>query len=75
MVEVRARGDGAFERPLASINGMKRTHLLHAAERLWRRRLAKMRDVERFRIDVASVKFENGKTFVEYIRGAIAAGS
>jgi len=75
MVEVRARGDGAYERPFASIAGMKRTRLLRAAERLWRRRLWKMRDVERFRIDVAAVKFEGGKTFVEYIRGAIAAGA
>ena len=73
MVEVRARGKGAYERPFASIAGMKRTRLLRAADRLWRGKLRAMRDVERLRIDVAAVRFEDGRTHVEYIPGAIAA--
>ena len=74
MVEVRVRGRGAFERPFASIAGMKRTRLLRAADRLWRGRLAAMRDVERMRIDVAAVRFDDdGTTHVEYVAGAIAA--
>jgi putative endonuclease len=73
MVEVRARGAGAYERPFASIAGIKRTRLLYAAERLWRRRVAAMKDVERMRIDVAAVHFEGGRTFVEYVPGAISA--
>ena len=73
MVEVRARGEGAYERPFASIAGIKRMRLLHAADRLWRRRISHMKDVERFRIDVASVRFAEGRTFVEYVAGAISA--
>lgn len=73
MCEVRVRGDGALERPFASIAGVKRMRLLRAADRLWRRKLAAMRDVERMRIDVAAVRFDGGKTFVEYVEGAISA--
>ncbi len=73
IVEVRARGKGAYERPFASIAGMKRTRLLRAADRLWRSRIRAMHDVERLRIDVAAVRFEEGRAHVEYIAGAIAA--
>ena len=71
IVEVRTRGVGAFERPFASIAGKKRLHLLHAADRLWRRTLSKMKDVERIRIDVAAVSFEGPRVLVEYVEGAI----
>ena len=47
--------------------------MLRAADRLWRTRLAAMRDVERLRIDVAAVRFEDGRAHVEYVAGAIAA--
>ncbi|WXB17548.1 YraN family protein [Pendulispora albinea] len=74
MVEVRARGRTAFERPLASVAGRKRMHLVRAAERLWRLHLAKVAGVERMRIDVAGVTFgRDGVADVEYIAGAITA--
>jgi putative endonuclease len=73
IVEVRTRGRGAFEGPLASVSGAKRRHILLAAERLWRGRLAADPEVGRVRIDVAAVYFEAGRTAVEYIAGAFAA--
>ena len=72
MCEVRTRGATAFEGPLASIaSGKKRMHLLNAADRLWRFHLAKMEGVERMRIDVAGVTFENGEAKIDYIPGAL----
>ncbi len=74
MVEVRTRGKGAFERAFASVAGKKRARLLMAADRLWRFHLAKTPGVERMRIDVASVTFDDdGASHVEYIEGAITA--
>ncbi len=71
MIEVRTRGPGAFERPLASVAGKKKMRLLHAADRLWSRHLKKMEGVERMRIDVAGVTFANGEAQIDYIPGAI----
>ena len=68
IVEVRARGAGAFEKPLASITREKRRLLLRASRGLWRGRLKKMPDVLRLRIDVMAVA-EDGA--VEWIKGAI----
>lgn len=74
LVEVRARGPGALERPFASVAGRKRMHLLNAADRLWRFHLAKMPGIERMRIDVAGVTFDaGGRPCVEYVAGAITA--
>ena len=74
LVEVRMRGRTAFERPFASIAGKKKMRLLYAADRLWRGHLAKMPGVERMRIDVAGVTFEDdGSVHIEYISGAITA--
>ncbi|HWL89124.1 MAG TPA: YraN family protein [Polyangiaceae bacterium] len=74
MVEVRTRGRTAFEGPFASIAGKKKMRLLYAADRLWRGHLAKMPGVERMRIDVAGVTFdEDGDAHVEYVSGAITA--
>jgi putative endonuclease len=72
IVEVRARGPGAFEGPLASITRTKRTMLLRAARGLWRGRLKKMTDVQRVRIDVVAVtpSDDNGPR-LEWIKGAI----
>ncbi len=67
IVEVRSRGPGAFERPLASIGWKKRVALLRAARGLWRGRLKKMPDVQRVRIDVIAIT--PGE--IEWIRGAI----
>lgn len=72
MVEVRARGRGAFERPLASLaSTKKRMYLLNAADRLWRRHLAALPGVERMRIDVAAVDLRCAPARVEYIEGAL----
>lgn len=71
VVEVRTRGPGAYERAFESIGGIKRMRILRAVERLWRRRLKSMLDVQRVRIDVAAVTFEGSETRVEYVPGAI----
>ena len=73
IVEVRTRGATAYEKPLASLNGKKRRHILHAADRLWRSTLSKIPSVERLRIDVAAVSVTGRTTYVEYIEGAISA--
>jgi len=73
IVEVRTRGRGSYVSALASVSVAKRRHLLRAGERLWRAQLASAADVERVRIDVAAVSFEEGATFVEYIPGAVVA--
>ena len=72
MIEVRTRGPGAFEGPLASIVGKKKMRLLYAADRLWSRHLKTMDGVERMRIDVAGVTFANGEAQIDYIPGAIS---
>lgn len=68
IVEVRARGPGAYVKPLASITREKRRNLLRASRGIWRGRLKKMPDVMRVRIDVIAVN-EAGE--VEWIKGAI----
>src|SRR5688572_14506997 len=55
IVEVRSRGPGSFEGPLASITREKRRLLLRASRGIWRGRLKSMDDVERVRIDVIAV--------------------
>ena len=72
VVEVRARGPGSFEKPLASISRTKRRTLLRAVRALWKGRLAKMPDVQRVRIDVAAVTRDAaGTTSMEWIAGAL----
>lgn len=72
IVEVRARGPGAFEKPLASISREKRRLLVRASRGLWRGRLKKMPDVMRVRIDVVAIADDaDGNTSVEWIKGAI----
>ncbi len=72
IVEVRTRGPGSFEKPLASISRTKRRTLLRAARALWKGRLAKMADVQRVRIDVAAVTRDaTGATSMEWIAGAL----
>lgn len=73
VVEVRVRDVGSFEGPLASITPKKRARIVAASERLWRERLSPLPDVERFRIDVAAVRFDGASTFVDYVPGAIVA--
>jgi len=71
VVEVRARGPGSFEKPLASISRTKRRTLLRGVRALWKGRIAKMPEVKRVRIDVAAVtRDESGALAIEWIAGA-----
>lgn len=71
VVEVRARGPGSYEKPLASISRTKRRTLLRGVRALWKGRIAKMPDVKRIRIDVAAVtRGEDGALAIEWIAGA-----
>jgi len=71
VVEVRARGPGSFEKPLASISRPKRRTLLRGVRALWKGRIAKMPEVKRIRIDVAAVtRDEDGMLAIEWIAGA-----
>ena len=69
IVEVRVRGVGAYDTPLASMTVVKQRRLLRAARELWRRELRQRRDVRRIRIDVIAVTGDN----VEWIEGAVTA--
>jgi putative endonuclease len=73
IVEVRTRGEGSFTVGLASVDAKKRASLLRAAERLWKRTLSKLAGVERVRIDVAAVTFDESGTHVEYVEAAVTA--
>ena len=71
IVEVRSRGPGAFEGPLASITWKKQRMLLRASRGLWRGRLKKMVDVRRVRIDVIAITSTGAAPRIEWIKGAI----
>jgi putative endonuclease len=72
VVEVRARGPGAFEKPLASLTRSKRRTLLRATRALWKGRLERRRDVQRLRIDIAAVTRDRaGNSSLEWIAGAL----
>jgi putative endonuclease len=71
IVEVRTRGPGSLAGPFESVTGTKRARLRRAVRRLWRERLAAMKDVQRVRIDVAAVTFDRGQTRVEYVEDAL----
>jgi putative endonuclease len=71
VVEVRARGPGSYEKPLASISRTKRRTLLRGVRALWKGRISKMADVKRIRIDVAAVTRDaDGQLTIEWIAGA-----
>ena len=71
VVEVRARGPGSYEKPLASISRTKRRTLLRGMRALWKGRLSKMPEVKRVRIDVAAVPRDaEGAMTIEWIAGA-----
>ena len=74
VVEVRARGAGSFQKPLASLTYSKRRTLLRATRALWKGRLEKRADVQRLRIDVAAVTRDAaGALSLEWIAGALTA--
>lgn len=72
VVEVRTRGPGSLQLPFESIGPAKRARIRRAVDRLWRKRLAAIPDIERVRIDAAAVSFVGGQTHVEYVRGAVS---
>ncbi len=72
VVEVRARGPGAYEKPLASLSHTKRRTLLRATRALWKGRLERRTDVQRLRIDIAAVtRDRDGESRLEWIAGAL----
>lgn len=75
VVEVRTRGPGALQGPFESVSPTKRARLRRAIARLWRERLATMPEVQRVRIDVAAVTFEEGQARVEYVEDAFGTGA
>jgi putative endonuclease len=70
VVEVRARGPGAWTRGFGSLDTPKRARIRRAAERLWQRRYRHDPSVERMRIDAASVTFTARGVRVEYVKAA-----
>jgi putative endonuclease len=71
-VEVRTRKPGALVGPFQSVGSTKRKRVLAATRRLWDRYLERMGDIERLRIDVAAVSFDQGETRVTYAEGALS---
>jgi len=71
VTEVRTRGPGSYLRSFESVTPLKRSRVIAAVDRLWRRRSSWMQDVQRVRIDVASVSFVGRETHVEYCPAAI----
>lgn len=72
VVEVRARGAGAWTSGFSSITGEKRLRLKRASERLWNRRFKRDPNITRLRIDVASVQLlSDGRIILEYAKGAL----
>lgn len=70
VVEVRARGAGAWTSGFGSLGPKKRASIRRAAQRLWRDRYRDDPRVDRLRIDAASVTFEDGRAVVEYQKAA-----
>jgi putative endonuclease len=71
VVEVRARGPGAWLRPLDSVTRDKQDRLRRAAARLWRDRFARDPRVERIRFDVAGVELlPDGSARIEVVKAA-----
>jgi putative endonuclease len=71
VVEVRARGEGSWVRPLDSVDLRKQERVRRAGERLWRERFARDPRVERMRFDVAAVALSpSGVAGIEIVRAA-----
>ena len=71
VVEVRARGPGAWVRPLDSVDPRKRERVRRAGERLWRERFLRDPGVDRMRFDLAAVELlPDGGTRIEIVRAA-----
>ena len=70
VVEVRARGSGAWTSGFGSIDGKKRYRIRLAGMRLWQRRYRNDMSVKRLRFDAASVVFGPGGPKIEYVEAA-----
>jgi putative endonuclease len=70
VVEVRARGAGAWTSGFGSMDAQKRLRIRRAGERLWQRRYKRDASVDRMRFDAASVTFTRGSARVEYVKAA-----
>ena len=71
VVEVRLRGERAWQKALASINTQKRKRLRRAAQRLWRDRYRHDSSAQRLRFDAAGVRFKkSGEAQIDYVRAA-----
>jgi putative endonuclease len=70
VVEVRARGHGAWTTGFGSIDHAKRRRIRWAAERLWRKRYRSDPSVSRLRIDAAAVLFNESGMSICYCEGA-----
>lgn len=70
LVEVRTRRAESWTSAFGSIDGLKRTRLRHAAERLWHRQYRFNADFDHVRCDVAAVSWRGGVARVEYVRAA-----
>lgn len=71
VVEVRARGPGAWVRPLDSIDARKRERVRRAGELLWQQRFASDASIERMRFDAAAVETSaEGEARIEIVKAA-----
>ncbi len=70
VVEVRARGAGAWTTGLGSLNRPKLERIRRAGQRLWRLRYRNDPSVERMRFDAASVRFAGEHACIEYVVAA-----
>jgi putative endonuclease len=70
VVEVRARGPGAWSSGLGSMTFRKRQRIRRAGERLWQRRYRDDPSVERLRFDAASVQLGEGDPVIDYVVAA-----
>ena len=70
VVEVRARGPGAWTSGLGSLTQAKRERIRRAGQRLWRDRYKNDPTVERLRFDAASVRFDGAQANIDYVVAA-----
>jgi putative endonuclease len=70
VVEVRARGIGAWTSGLGSLSRAKQDRIRRAGQRLWRDRYKSDPTVERLRFDAASVRFDGEQADIDYVVAA-----
>jgi putative endonuclease len=70
VIEVRTRGEGAWVRPLDSVDWKKQRYLRRAGERLWRCRYKFDTTLERMRFDIIAVAFDGDTARCEHVKAA-----